>query len=188
METNIYLVRHAHSVYSSDELNRPLSQKGYTDAKRITDAVLKEKIDYVIASPYKRAIETVQGIADMSNKEIIIDDRFKERILAKGSIENFDEVIMQAWMDFGFSLHGGESGNTAQMRGIKAINDVLNKYKGKNIAIGTHGNIMVLIMNYYDKKYDYLFWKNLEMPDVYKLSFEDAKLISVNKIWNKVYK
>ena len=74
------------------------------------------------------------------------------------------------------------------MRGIKAINDVLNKYKGKNIAIGTHGNIMVLIMNYYDKKYDYLFWKGLEMPDIYKLSFEDAKLISVNKIWNKVYK
>ena len=56
-------------------------------------------------------------------------------------------------------------------------------YKGKNIVIGTHGNIMALIMNYYDKKYDYLFWKRLNMPDIYELSFEDKELISINKIY-----
>lgn len=35
MNTNIYLVRHGHSVYTSDELNRPLSEKGFRDADRI---------------------------------------------------------------------------------------------------------------------------------------------------------
>ena len=34
MNTNIYLVRHAHYLYTPDELNRPLSEKGYTVSER----------------------------------------------------------------------------------------------------------------------------------------------------------
>lgn len=183
METNIYLVRHAHSTYTEDEFNRPLSKRGYISEKELKNIFSKKSIDYVIASPYKRAIETVQGIADLNSKEIIIDERFKERILAKSSIENFEEIIMQAWMDFDFHLPEGESGSDAQKRGVEAIKDIVEMYKGKNIVIGTHGNIMALIMNYYDKKYDYLFWKRLNMPDIYELSFEDKELISINKIY-----
>lgn len=41
---------------------------------------------------------------------------------------------------------------------------IIDKYKGKRIAIGTHGNIMAIMMNYFDKKYDYSFWKSLSMP------------------------
>lgn len=63
MKTNIYLVRHAHSIYNTDELNRTLSDKGYIDAKRVTKTLSEEDINYVISSPYKRAIETVQGIS-----------------------------------------------------------------------------------------------------------------------------
>lgn len=42
---------------------------------------------------------------------------------------------------------------------------------------------MVLIMNYYDKKYNYDFWERLNMPDIYKLSFENEVLIDVKHIW-----
>jgi hypothetical protein len=64
------------------------------------------------------------------------------------------------------------------------LKSVLNQYRGENIVVGTHGNIMVLIMNYYDKKYNYNFWFNLNMPDVYKLSFEDEILVGVEHIWS----
>lgn len=43
---------------------------------------------------------------------------------------------------------------------------------------------MVLIMSYYDKKYNYDFWKILSMPDIYKLTFEDEKLLNVKRIWH----
>ena len=33
MKTNIYLVRHAQSIYTQDELNRQLSEKGFKDFK-----------------------------------------------------------------------------------------------------------------------------------------------------------
>ncbi|WP_445671457.1 hypothetical protein [Paenibacillus sp. FSL R7-0302] len=59
----------------------------------------------------------------------------------------------------------------------------MQQYKGKSIAIGTHGNLMVLIMNTLDKRYDYSFWKQLEMPDIYKLSFHEDKLEGVQHIW-----
>ena len=35
---------------------------------------------------------------------------------------------------------------------------------------------MVLLMNYFNWKYDLEFWKTLHMPDVYKLNFD--KIVS----------
>ena len=183
MVTNIYFVRHAHSIYTPEELTRPLSIRGLKDGEQITQLLSKESITHVISSPYKRAIQTVEGIANYSGLTISIDDGFIERKLSDISIENFDEVIFKYWENFDFSLSGGEAGYFAQGRGVQSLKNILNKYCGGNIAIGTHGNIMVLIMNYYDKKYNYDFWNNLNMPDIYKLSFEDGGLIDVKRIW-----
>lgn len=54
---------------------------------------------------------------------------------------------------------------------------------GQNIVIGTHGNTMALIMNFFDEKYDFNFWKALEMPDIYKFRFEGSRLTKVRKVW-----
>ncbi|WP_129691100.1 histidine phosphatase family protein [Gottfriedia acidiceleris] len=184
MITNLYLVRHAHSTYTPDELGRPLSKRGFTDANIVTKLLIKEKIDYVISSPYKRAIQTVEEIAKSLNLEIIIEENFKERLLSHEPVEDFEKVIREVWMDFNRSLNGGESNNMAQKRGIEAISKLLINYSGKNIVIGTHGNMMVLIMNYFDQKYDFNFWNGLAMPDIYKLTFEGESLVEVKRIWN----
>ncbi|GCD11048.1 histidine phosphatase family protein [Clostridium tagluense] len=183
MNTNIYLVRHAMSSYTSDELNRPLSEKGYRDAERIRSILLTENIDTVLSSPYKRAIQTVEGIAKQIGTEIILEDGFKERKIAEGLVENFESDITKLWTNFNYAFKGGESNLEAQNRGILSLNKVLNKHYGKNIVIGTHGNIMVLIMNFFDSKYHYDFWKHLSMPDIYKLSFDDNKLAEVKRIF-----
>jgi len=184
MNTNIYLVRHAQSAYTTDELNRPLSEKGLKDAERITEILLGENINYVFSSPYKRAIQTVEGAAKKAKTEVIIKEGFRERRIAEEPVEDFDNAMTKLWTNYNFSLNGGESNFQAQKRGVKSINKILNEYKGNNIVIGTHGNIMVLIMNYFDRKYDYEFWKNLTMPDIYKLSFQDNKFIQAERIWS----
>ena len=68
----------------------------------------------------------------------------------------------------------------------RSLFKILDQYEGKNVVIGTHGNIMVLIMNYFDKKFDFHFWQELDMPDIYRLSFDNKKLIEVNRIWNRL--
>jgi 2,3-bisphosphoglycerate-dependent phosphoglycerate mutase len=186
VHTNIYLVRHAHSTYTPDELGRPLSEKGKKDAERVTELLKNRKIDVVISSPYLRAIETVEGVAFYHNLPIINMEDFKERRLAKQPVENFETAIYKVWHDEHFSFDGGESNKEAQERGIRALKKVLTEYRGKNIVIGTHGNIMVLIMNDYDSNYDYEFWKQLSMPDIYQLTFDEKKqLMNVTRLWEE---
>jgi 2,3-bisphosphoglycerate-dependent phosphoglycerate mutase len=181
--TNLYFVRHAHSTYTPDELRRPLSEKGQIDTEIITQILKEENIDYMISSPYKRAVQTVEGVADYFGKEVIVENGFKERILSEGPVENFNLAVTKVWEEPAFSWEGGESNIIAQKRGVEVTLKVLERYEGKNIIVGTHGNIMVLIMNFFDKKYDFSFWKELSMPDIYKLTFNGTTLKEVNRIW-----
>lgn len=184
--TNLYFVRHAHSIYTPDELNRPLSERGFSDAKIVTKLLKTEEIDIVVSSPYKRAVQTVKGIAEYINTEVEIIEGFKERTLTTGLANDFTLAITKVWEDYNFSWEGGESNTVAQKRGIETTLNILEKYKGENVVIGTHGNIMVLIMNFFDSQYDFSFWQNLEMPDIYKLTFKGKVLTNVEKIWGRI--
>ena len=183
--TNLYFVRHAHSIYTPDELERPLSKIGFEDAQRVTELLKMEKIDVVISSPYKRAIQTVQDIAESRDKNIQIVDCFKERKLSTEPTEDFHLAIRKVWEDEQFAWKGGESNLVAQQRGIEAMLQVLETYRNQNIVIGTHGNIMVLMMNYFDKQYDFSFWSNLDMPDIYRLTFDGTELKEVKRVWGR---
>ncbi|WP_419881536.1 histidine phosphatase family protein [Peribacillus sp. B-H-3] len=184
MLTNLYFVRHAHSEYSTEELKRPLSKKGLRDAKKVNQLLAKESIDYVISSPYLRAVQTVEGVAKGIEKEVIIVDAFKERQLSSQRVGDFQLAITKVWKEPSFYWEGGESNVFAQKRGVESTLKVLERYEGKNIVIGTHGNIMVLIMNYFDTNYGFDFWKELNMPDIYKLTFDKSELKVVNRIWS----
>lgn len=136
----------------------------------------------MISSPYKRAIQTVQGIANTYNVSIQIEEDLRERLLSSEPVEDFNDAIENVWEDWTFAYEGGESNDVAQKRAILCMQNILEKYKGKNIVIGTHGNIMVLLMNYFDSKYDFQFWKTIQMPDVYKLTFDNNRFISAERI------
>ena len=183
MLTKIYLVRHAHSNYSSDELGRSVSEEGRKHVEYVSKLLVEENIEVFISSPYRRAIQTVEGAAEALCIKIELNESFKERTLSSIPIEDFETPIQNVWKNPSFSLQGGESNIQAQQRGIEAISDILERYKGKRVAIGTHGNIMAIIMNYYDSSYNYEFWKGLSMPDIYKLSFDNNRLTDVERIW-----
>ncbi|SEN01558.1 2,3-bisphosphoglycerate-dependent phosphoglycerate mutase [Mesobacillus persicus] len=184
--TKLYFVRHAHSTYTPDELNRPLSERGFSDATKVTNLLKPEGIDLVVSSPYKRAFQTVEGIAEYIHRKVEIIDDFKERTLTTVPAEDFTLAITKVWEDYHFSWEGGESNIVAQKRGVDATFDVLERFKDKNVVIGTHGNIMVLIMNFFNKQYDFTFWQNLDMPDIYKLTFEGKVLRNVERLWERL--
>ncbi|ARJ21451.1 histidine phosphatase family protein [Bacillus mycoides] len=180
--TTVYFVRHAHSTYTKEERERPLSEEGEIDAGNVTSLLKDKNIDVVISSPYKRAIQTVEGIANANKLSIQLEEDLRERLLSKEPVEDFNDVIQKVWKDWTFAYEGGESNDVAQRRAVICTQSILKKYKGKNIVIGTHGNIMVLLMNYFDSKYDFQFWKTLHMPDVYKLTFDNNRFISAERI------
>ena len=183
LETQIYLVRHAHSIYSADELNRPLSSSGEEAALQAADLLKDEQITTIISSPYKRAVQTVEPLAVRNGLAIHIEEGFRERLLSDEHLEDFNYAITKVWEEESFSWPGGESNLAAQQRGVQALEKILQEHQGRKIAIGTHGNIMVLIMNALNSKYGFEFWKQLNMPDIYKLSFNGFALHHVERIW-----
>lgn len=52
----------------------------------------------------------------------------------------------------------------------------MNAYGGKRVAIGTHGDIMTLILQRYDEHFDYHFWLGTTLPDIYRAEFEEGGL------------
>ena len=177
--TIVYFVRHAHSIYTNDEYNRPLSEKGLHDAQKITQQFKQIEIDAVYSSSYKRAIQTVEGIASLQGLPVRIIDALKERTL--GNIENTDflQAIEQVWGNHEYSFEEGESNKAAQQRAIEAFLPLLENDKEQRIVIGTHGNILTLILNYFDKNIGIDFWKALNMPSVIQCDIQSKKIINI---------
>ncbi len=87
--THIFFVRHAQPDESwKDDRTRPLTETGLADRKRVTELLAKMHIDCFYSSPYKRAMDTISECAGILNKEIYLDERFRER--QPGEIGNVD--------------------------------------------------------------------------------------------------
>lgn len=96
MKTTLFMIRHAESPFVfGQERTRKLSEQGEFDANKITERFKQEKIDVIVSSPYTRAIQTIEGIADEYRMEITIFEGLKERPV-KGAYKLPAEEIEQA--------------------------------------------------------------------------------------------
>ncbi|MBG9783739.1 histidine phosphatase family protein [Shouchella lehensis] len=182
----IYLVRHAHSSYTPDEWGRPLTENGLEDAERVAEYFDTVHVDRFISSPYKRAIQTIETAAKRKKLPIKIEEAFKERVLAATSMPHFDSAIKAVWEDETFAHLGGESNKTARRRAVNGLWRILDQGNdSESIVISTHGNILALLLGYFHSRYDFTFWQQLEMPDVYQMLIEKQTMLSCTNVWEK---
>ncbi|WP_114570640.1 histidine phosphatase family protein [Exiguobacterium flavidum] len=182
--TTMFLVRHAHSVYTPDERERPLSDSGKKDAERVARVLEMEHVDHIYSSPYVRAIETVEPLAKERGIEIILEEDLRERLLAPGEVPNFAEAVRHVWEHPDENPFGGETNEEAGRRGKEVVERILALHSNESVVIGTHGNLLALMLQQYDDRYGHDFWKALDMPDVHKVSFESGRM-TVEKLWVK---
>ena len=95
MDRTIWLVRHAQSEYNKNKLftgwhDPELTDHGKHKAHDLKEELYTVKFDYVYSSPLKRALQTANIIID--DKEIIVDERLKERSYGDWSAKNKEEV------------------------------------------------------------------------------------------------
>lgn len=183
---NLYFIRHAETIYSpeDEDFNRPLSEKGKADAKRLINKFENIEIEKIYSSPYFRALNTVKGIAKNKELDIEILDNLRERKVADNYIDDFQAFSSFQWEDFNYSLPGGESLKEVQKRGIKALNRIIDNHQDEeiNIIAGGHGTWLGVILNYFDKKYDYDYWKELKMPDIFLFQCKNNDVKSIQRI------
>ena len=180
--TIIYFIRHAHSSYTPDEYNRPLSENGRYESAKLVRLFEDVDIGAMYASRYLRAVETIEPIALAKGLTIQQHETLNERCLSATPVDDFQQAIHSVWKDPNYALPGGESNVTAQSRVMPTIRQLIERHRNEAIIIGTHGNLFTLILNYYDSSYGLSFWNELKMPDVHKVTIDQDRLLSVENI------
>lgn len=182
--TTVYFVRHAEPNYDNhDDMTRELSEKGMKDRVLVTEFLRDKQIDVVLSSPFKRAVDTVRDFAEKHGFEIEVVEDFRERRIDNCWIEDFKGFCKKQWEDFSYKLSDGESLEEVQKRSILALKDVLKRYEGKNLVVGSHGTALSTIINHYDKSFGYAQFEEIRglMPWVVQFCFEGEECVEIRK-------
>jgi 8-oxo-dGTP diphosphatase len=77
-----YLVRHAHAgdrdSWEGDDRLRPLTDKGWSQARGLAAELGGEEIGRVVSSSYLRCVQTVEPLAEALGLAVQVDDAFAE--------------------------------------------------------------------------------------------------------------
>ncbi len=182
MTTQVYFVRHAQPEYVwEDERTRPLTKEGRQDSRMVSDFLKDKEIDVFYSSPYKRSYDTIADTAAYYGREIITDERLRER--EKGAGGNTHEMFEKRWSNHDYHEDDGESIRMVQERNIVALKEILAENKGKKIVIGTHGTALSTILNYYHPEFGCKDFLRLIdwMPYIVELDFDGDELLKIRE-------
>ena len=181
--TKVFFVRHAQPLHEhNDDRTRPLTDEGIMDASIVLETLKDKDISAFYCSPYKRSLDTIKQTAEYYHAKIQTDERLRER--EKGADGNNHGMFRKRWADHEYHEDGGESIGMVQRRNVEALNEILEKNRGENIVIGTHGTALSAIMNYYNPEFgcdDFLRiidW----MPYIVEMDFEGRELVGVKEL------
>ncbi|ANE86875.1 MULTISPECIES: histidine phosphatase family protein [Bacillus] len=190
MRTYIYMVRHGESPkLEGNERMRGLTERGHMDARRVTDILKAERIDTFISSPYNQAMLTIEESANFHEKEIVVYENLKECMFSSEDQVISDKevypLVQKMFSNPDFARTEGESYADCQRRVVKVLKEILLDFQGRKIVIGTHGLVMTLMINYFDKQYGFEFLMNTSKPDIYKMEFKEEQLMNVERLWKE---
>lgn len=164
-------------------MTRELSEKGIRDINLVTSFFEDKNVDIVLSSPYKRAADTVSDLAEKNGLTIEVIDDFRERKVGDVWIDDFIGFCKSQWADFEYKLSNGESLCEVQARNIYALQNVLERFAGKTIVVGSHGTALSTIINYYDNRFGHKDFEKIKglMPWVVKFVFENNKCTEIKQ-------
>ena len=181
--TRIYFVRHAEPDKTvEDDRTRPLTEKGLADTQFVYETLKDKGIDIAICSPYKRSIDTIKRLTDALGLDIQTDERFRER---KEGLKGTGLTIHpERWEATEWESDWGECVQDVKKRNVEALMDVLDKYEGHNIVLGTHGTAFSTILDYLSPEYGYddftrkMYW----MPNIVEIVFDKRDVVEINEL------
>ena len=149
----IYFVRHGQTDWNKigrlqGRIDIDLNQLGIEQALQVKEKLKDIKFDKVFSSPLKRAIQTAQAIYQ---GDIITDDRLLER--SNGELEGKFKSEIKVFPDFNDpndTSYGIESLTSFRSRIKDFIDEIVTKYKGKNVLVVTHAGFCIYARCYFE--------------------------------------
>ncbi|SHM32510.1 histidine phosphatase family protein [Ruminococcus flavefaciens] len=154
----IYSTRHGQTAYNKQEIilgttNIALDETGVMQAEMLAERI-KElgNIDIMIVSPMKRAMTTAKAVADKCEISMIIDDRLREWDYGEYEGKSrFTEGFAENKINFGVRMgKSGESLLQLSHRVYTALDDIISRYRDKNVLIVSHGGVCRVIETYFN--------------------------------------
>jgi len=178
---HIYVIRHCEAKGQSSDLH--LTEKGFHQAEVLADFFADKEIKRIIASPFLRAIQTIEPLSARKNIDIEVDERLSERILSTRNLTDWYERLQATFIDMAIRFEGGESSEEAMRRIVNVVEEIF-RYEADHTIIVSHGNIITLLLKHYQRDVDFQFWKNLSNPDVYQLTVKE-NAVTLEHIWTR---
>jgi len=177
---DVILVRHASPVDFGTpgvaDNDRPLTDAGRTAADELTAEFDGYALTAIYSSPYLRAVQTVHALAMRRGLKVQLLSDLRERRLSREPLEDWVAVLEQAWTDADFAPPGGESGRDAQRRAVSTLDLLRSRHPdGGRLVLGSHGNLISLILQALEPGVDFAFHMAMPNPAVYRLTHDGAR-------------
>jgi 2,3-bisphosphoglycerate-dependent phosphoglycerate mutase len=168
----LLLVRHAEPVAPGiagyEENERPLSEAGRTQSLRLAERLAGAGITAIYSSPYPRARQTVEPLAERLRLPVAIVPDLRERLLGTGPLPDWLGHVERSWADFSYALEGGESAAEAQARVWRVLEPLAERHRSQVAVVASHGNLIALALHrIVAAGVDVEFWRAMPMPAVY---------------------
>lgn len=168
MSEVLYLVRHCQATGQAPDA--PLTDAGKQQAIALANGFSGVPVGRIISSPFARAYQSIMPLSERLGLTIEVDDRLIERVLSPVPLDDWRKRLAETFVDLDLSFEGGESSRTAMTRGVAVVHQAI-KETTNPVVIVTHGNLMTLILKYFNEQVGYAEWENLQNPDVYCVEF-----------------
>ncbi|MCQ6559264.1 histidine phosphatase family protein [Paenibacillus mendelii] len=175
----LYIVRHCQA--EGQAADAPLTAAGLQQADQLAEFLLDRDIQHILSSPYERATKSIEPLARKLGVDVRLEDRLTERVLSNPNHPEWRERLRRTYDDLDLCYEGGESSRTAMTRAIAVVDEALNSAYD-NILIVSHGNLISLLLKYYDPHIGFREWAALSNPDVYQLSFHQESP-AIQRLW-----
>ena len=172
----IYFVRHGQTDWNKigrmqGHKDTELNDEGKNQAQILKEKLKGIKFDKVFSSPLKRAKETAQII---SEQEIVFDDRLKERW--NGELEGKIKTEIEVFPDFNDpndTRFGIEPLNSFKSRIHSFVDEIMVKYKNKNVLVVTHGGVCMYVRFYFEGEPNGDFYEKYKFKNCEILSYKN---------------
>jgi 2,3-bisphosphoglycerate-dependent phosphoglycerate mutase len=176
---DVLLVRHAESVPPGgphEENDLPLTEDGRAAADDLADQLAGFALSAVYSSPYPRALQTVQPAAERHDLQVLVVDDLRERLLSPTPLADWRGHLEKAFANPDYAPPGGESGRSA-LRRVAGVLDLLRVRHpdGGRVLVGSHGNLITLMLQALEPRIDFAFWEEMPTPAVYWLEHDGER-------------
>lgn len=181
MRATLILLRHAAPVIPSpggpDDYTRPLTTEGHQQARSVIDELGALTPRAIVSSPYLRAVQTVQPLAQALGLPVRTDYELREWDSGLKPRPDYARHYALSWTMPRLARAGAESLDQLSRRAVAALLGLAQQHNDSTVVVGSHGTFIArALVGFGFTRVDWAFSHAMPMPAIYRLDLTDHRI------------